>query len=184
MLEVKLFRADLERGLDKQLFEISSESFIDQAIMFAEERITCSLTSEKQWHGYRLTGEISILFFKTCDRCLVEFTDQHRAEFFILLTNDAELSGSNDDDVIWFGGAKNTVDIGPVIRELILVEEPFKNICSVDCNGICQHCGANRNQENCGCNVDTVVDNRWENLKQVIKYNNKKLGERNGTSKN
>ena len=169
MLEVKLFIADLERGLDKQLFEISSESFIDQAVMFAEERITCSLTSEKQWHGYRLTGEISIPFFKTCDRCLVKYTDQHMTEFFILLTNDTELAGADDDDVIWVGDDKNTVDIGPVIHELILVEEQFKNICSIDCKGFCQHCGANRNQKNCGCNVETVVENRWEDLKQVIK---------------
>ncbi len=169
MVEVKLFRADLERGLDKQLFEISSEYFIDQDVVFAEEKITCSLTSEKQWHGYRLTGDISIPFFKICDCCLDEFTDQHTTEFFILLTNDTELSGTEDDDVIWFGDAENTVDIGPVIRELVLVEEPLKNICSADCNGICQHCGANRNRENCGCIVDTIVDNRLENLKQIIK---------------
>ena len=168
MVEVKLFRADLERGLDKQLFEISSEYFIDKDKVFAEEKITCSLTSEKQWHGYRLTGDISIPFFKTCDRCLVEFTNQHTTKFFILLTNDTELSVTEDDDVIWFGDAENTVDIGPVIRELVLVEETFKNICSADCNGICQHCGANRNRENCGCNVDAVVDNRWEILKQII----------------
>ena len=169
MVEMKLFRADLERGLDKQLFEISSEYFVDQDVVFAEEKITCSLTSEKQWHGYRLTGYISIPFFKICDCCLDEFTDQHTTEFIIMLTNDAELSDAEDDDVIWFGDAENTVDIGPIIRELVLVEESLKNICSADCKGICQHCGANRNRETCGCNVDPVVDNRWENLKQIIK---------------
>ena len=169
MVEVKLFRADLERGLDKQLFEISSEYFIDQDVVISEDKITCSLTSEKQWHGYRLTGDLSIPFSKICDCCLDEFADQRTTEFIIILTNDAELSGAEDDDVIWFGDAKNTVDIGPVIRDLVLVEEPFKKICSADCNGICLHCGANRNQENCGCDVDAVVDDRWENWKQMIK---------------
>ncbi|MEE3150195.1 MAG: DUF177 domain-containing protein [Candidatus Neomarinimicrobiota bacterium] len=169
MLEVKLFIADLEHGLDKQLFEISSESFIDQAVMFAEERIICSLTSEKQWHGYRLTGDLTIPFFKTCDCCLDEFTDQHTTQFIIILTNDAELSGEEDDDVICFGDADNTVDIGPVIRELVLVEESLKNICRADCKGICQYCGTNRNRENCGCNANTIVEDRWENLKQIIK---------------
>ena len=169
MIEVKLCRADLEHGSDKQLFEISSKYFVDQAVEFAEAKITCSLTSEKQWHGYRLTGEISIPFFETCDRCLVEFTDQHTAKFLILLTNDSELTGAEDDDVIWFGDAENTVDIGPVIRELVLVEESLKNICKADCKGICQYCGTNRNRENCGCNVKTVVEDRWENLKQIIK---------------
>ena len=38
MIQVKLFRADLERGLDKQLFEISSEYFVDQIVEFAEEK--------------------------------------------------------------------------------------------------------------------------------------------------
>lgn len=169
MVEVKLFRADLERGLDKQLFEISSEYFIDQDVVIAEGKITCSLTSEKQWHGYRLTGDLSIPFSKICDCCLDEFTDQSTTEFIIMLTNDAELSGAEDDDVIWFGDAENTVDIGRVIRELVLVGESLKNICSADCKGICQHCGANRNRENCGCNVVTIVDNRWENLKQINK---------------
>ena len=169
MIEVSLFRADLERGLDKQLFEISSEYFVDQAVVFADEKIACSLTSEKQWRGYRLTGEISIPFFEVCDRCLVEFTDQNTTEFTILLTYDAELAAMENDNVIWFGDAKNTVDIGPVIRDLVLVEEPFKKICRADCNGICPHCGANRNQENCDCNVVTVADDCWENLKQIIK---------------
>ena len=72
MVEVKLFRADLERGLDKQLFEISSEYFIDQDVVISEDKITCSLTSEKQWHGYRLTGDLSIPFSKICDCCLDE----------------------------------------------------------------------------------------------------------------
>ena len=169
MVEVKLFKADLERGLDEQIFEISSEYFIDQGVVIAEDKITCSLTSEKQWHGYGLTGDLSIPFSKICDCCLDEFTDQRTTEFIIMLTNDAELSGAEDDDVIWFGDAENTVDIGPVIRELVLVGESLKNICSADCKGICQHCGANRNRENCGCNVVTIVDNRWENLKQINK---------------
>ena len=86
-----------------------------------------------------------------------------------MLTNDAELSSEEDDDVIWFGDADNTVDIGPIIRELVLVEESLKNICKADCKGICQYCGTNRNRENCGCNVKTVVEDRWENLKQIIK---------------
>ena len=169
MVEVKLFRADLEQGLDKQLFEISSEYFINQDIVIAEDKITCSLTSEKQWHGYRLTGDLTIPFFKTCDCCLDEFTDQHTTQFIVVLTNDAELSGEEDDDVICFGDADNTVDIGPVIRELVLVEESLKNICRADCKGICQYCGINRNRETCGCNADTIVENRWENLKQIIK---------------
>tara|TARA_B100001167_G_scaffold27009_1_gene14146 strand:- start:4 stop:513 length:510 start_codon:yes stop_codon:yes gene_type:complete len=169
MVEVKLFRADLEQGLDKQLFEISSAYFINQDIVIAEDEITCSLTSEKQWHGYRLTGDLTIPFFKTCDCCLDEFTDQHTTQFIIILTNDAELSGEEDDDVICFGDADNTVDIGPVIRELVLVEESLKNICRADCKGICQYCGTNRNRENCGCNANTIVEDRWENLKQIIK---------------
>ncbi len=169
MVEVKLFRADLEQGLDKQLFEISSAYFINQDIVIAEDKITCSLTSEKQWHGYRLIGDLTIPFFKTCDCCLDEFTDQHTTQFIIILTNDAELSGEEDDDVICFGDADNTVDIGPVIRELVLVEESLKNICRADCKGICQYCGTNRNRENCGCNASTIVEDRWENLKQIIK---------------
>jgi len=50
-----------------------------------------------------------------------------------------------------------------------LVEESLKNICKADCKGICQYCGTNRNRENCDCNVKTVVEDRWENLKQIIK---------------
>ena len=169
MIEVNLFRVDLERGLNKQLFEISSEYFEDQTLVSIGGKIGCSLTAEKQWHGYRLTGEISIPFSETCDRCLVKFIDQRTAELSIILTNDTELSAMKNDDVIWFGDADSSVDIGPAIRDLVLVEVPFKKICSADCNGICPHCGTNRNQENCGCNVDIVINDRWENLKQLIK---------------
>ncbi|MGC8779195.1 MAG: YceD family protein, partial [Candidatus Caldatribacteriaceae bacterium] len=59
-------------------------------------------------------------------------------------------------EIKYFCENDNYVDITKDLEELILVNLPMKPLCRPDCLGICPKCGANRNQGECGCEVDTT----------------------------
>ena len=43
------------------------------------------------------------------------------------------------------------IDIGEDIRQEIILNVPPRILCRDDCKGICLHCGANLNEEECQC---------------------------------
>ena len=168
MFELNIAAKDLESGLDQELFEIKSANLDDNSLSFSDEKIACLLSSEKQWHGFQIKGEIIFSLIENCDRCLSEYKDKYESTVKVLLTNNRDLIQKNNDDTLWFDKSEKLIDIGPIIRDQILITEPLKKICNKQCKGICQYCGKNQNNETCNCNQEQTTDNRWENLKELV----------------
>jgi len=60
------------------------------------------------------------------------------------------------------------IDLAQVAREQCYLAMPMKPLCRPDCQGLCPHCGTNRNTGTCTC------ENRWEDprlagLKSLLK---------------
>jgi len=68
------------------------------------------------------------------------------------------------EDAFAFDGEQ--LDLGPMVRELVLMELPPAPLCRPDCAGICAQCGADRNAAPCECRQD-LVDPRWAGLEQL-----------------
>jgi len=64
-------------------------------------------------------------------------------------------------------GEDGYVDLAPLIRELALLEVPIQPICRPDCQGLCQVCGQNLNEGDCGCE-DDEIDPRLAALKELL----------------
>jgi uncharacterized protein len=58
---------------------------------------------------------------------------------------------------------QETVDMGPDLREAILLSLPAFPVCREDCAGLCARCGANLNRERCRC-VSAPEEVRWDAL--------------------
>jgi uncharacterized protein len=56
------------------------------------------------------------------------------------------------------------IDLAPIICEQIILQIPIKALCSEDCMGLCQQCGANLNISSCYCRLN-FVDDRMAVLK-------------------
>ena len=56
----------------------------------------------------------------------------------------------------------DTIDLGPLVRDAIVLELPMAPLCREGCRGLCPQCGADRNEADCGCVAP--VDPRWANL--------------------
>lgn len=114
---------------------------------------------------FRVTGAVHLSKKFQCDRCL-EYSSHAQTLSFDeeckeVVSEEDEVS----DDIACFSG--NEVDITNLIRETILLSQPLNNICSPDCRGLCLKCGANLNDEECGCDRH-IVDPRLAALQKLL----------------
>lgn len=163
---MKLYRTELDEGLSKKLFDIDLNQFLSEELNFYENTIKCELSAERNSNGYYVSSIIKIPFEQTCDKCLTNFHDLRITKFNFLLTDYDELLQDNSEDILYFGLNDNEIDLNPLFREFIFLEKQMKSICRKDCKGLCQNCGINLNEGNCGCSIK-VKDNPWDALKKL-----------------
>ncbi len=73
---------------------------------------------------------------------------------------DAPLAGPSDDEI--YPIVDDVIDLGPLVRDAVVLELPMAPLCQEDCAGLCPQCGSNRNDGPCGCVAPR--DPRWANL--------------------
>lgn len=54
------------------------------------------------------------------------------------------------EDIDTFAHDGETIDLGPVVRELLVLAIPMAPLCSESCKGLCPTCGADLNHSSCG----------------------------------
>lgn len=123
---------------------------------------------------YRFTGQISCTKSFVCDRCLEPSSLQQVHDFNEEFQRGSEpASGGEKAKIVnYFDG--DVIDLSPVIRDVLLSDQPLNNICNADCRGLCLKCGANLNHGDCGCDR-TVIDPRLAALQQLLKQNNSSI---------
>ncbi len=163
---MKLYRTELDKGISKKLFDIDTNQFQLDELSFYENTIKGELSAERSSNGYHIGGMLNIPFEQTCDRCLVRFHKLKNVEFKFWFTDENELLQDDSDDVLYFSRDDDEIDLKILLRELILLEEQMKNICSKDCKGLCSNCGNNLNEGYCKCSIG-IDDNPWEVLKNL-----------------
>ncbi len=47
--------------------------------------------------------------------------------------------------------ANHDLDLTEVLRQYVITQRPMKPLCRPDCQGLCQICGGNLNEKQCGC---------------------------------
>lgn len=99
----------------------------------------------------------------SCDRCLTEVL----WECPIQVETDYDKTDSDDEwnQERFIEG--NNLDVERLICEELLPKIPMKVLCKEDCKGICPVCGANRNEEDCGCD-QTVPDPRMAAIQDIF----------------
>ncbi len=117
-----IFRSDLNAGFKNKLFETEIEHVNDRNIVLENNTLVCELTSIKTKNGFK----------------------------FNVYNNPSSID-NRKDDILYWPSKKDSIDIRDYLIEILLVEVPFKKLCSTDCKGICIKCGSNRNDESCLC---------------------------------
>jgi uncharacterized protein len=116
----------------------------------------CRLNSE----SVMLKGELVGVVRGACGRCgePVESTVASKFEYIVTdkkeERSDLQEVECSDDDVNIHYLLKPEIDTDEILREQAYLESPVWMLCSENCSGICQGCGAQLNSENCRCIVD------------------------------
>lgn len=122
--------------------------------------ITATRTTEGIYIQGRLTSSISL----ECVRCLEEAIVPIEIALDELFYYPPHIAPAGEHRV----GDDGMIDLAPLVRELSLLSLPIKALCRPDCQGLCQECGANLNDGDCGC-ADAEIDPRLSALQALLK---------------
>ena len=105
----------------------------------------------------RIYGNLRTRIETVCARCLDSLTEEINRDFDLyyrpissapLDEEDVHLN-ADDTEIAFFEG--DGLFLADVLAEQVNLSLPMKVICSSDCRGLCPHCGANLNNEECRC---------------------------------
>jgi uncharacterized protein len=105
--------------------------------------------------GVSVAGTVSAPWAGVCRRCLAPASGVLKVPVREIYTDD----GDGEETYPLVG---DEVDLEPLVRDAVLLELPQAPLCRPDCQGLCPYCGANRNEEACGCEAPS--DPRWSAL--------------------
>lgn len=111
----------------------------------------------------------------TCSRCLRNFDNLLASGFALTYTRQAPglAAETSEQEVelrveeiglLYFRGEE--IDLQEGIQEQVVMAFPLKPLCDAKCKGLCPTCGADRNQEDCGCER-TPADSQFAVLKNL-----------------
>lgn len=119
-------------------------------------------------HEVRLNGTITARAEVDCDRCLKQVSLPVETTFDVTYVpaadyTEAEVAELQAEDLGLSVYENETIDIDELVREQVLLALPARALCTEDCKGLCQLCGANRNDNPCECETKSI-DPRWKAL--------------------
>ena len=120
-----------------------------------------SASAERAGDEIRIVGTLKASLELPCSRCLepaniaiskpFDLYFRQRDEDMFDEDEEVELAES-DTRTAFFTGTQ--LAIADILREQILLALPMKALCTVDCKGLCPHCGTNWNFGKCNCPTD------------------------------
>ncbi len=98
-----------------------------------------------------------------CDRCLKTFRKEKKVVLDYLLAQELQ-DEEAEENILLLEGSE--LDIEELASTSFILDMDTKTLCSEDCEGLCDGCGVNLNEEACRCQPE--VDPRWAALSQLL----------------
>jgi uncharacterized protein len=131
-----------------------------------------SASAERAGEEIRIAGSLKTSVELPCSRCLEPARIAINKPFDLFFTQRDEEMFDEDEEVeldeaetrtAFFTGTQ--LAMADILREQILLALPMKALCTVDCKGLCPHCGTNLNSGKCNCpkesfnpHMDTLLE--------------------------
>ncbi len=109
-----------------------------------------------------LSMRMETVLRSVCDRCGKEFDNPKTVPYEIMLADHLE-NGESDDILLL---ENDEVDLSELAESEFILGMDTKTLCSEDCKGLCQRCGADLNLGPCGCKKE--IDPRWAALSKLL----------------
>ena len=118
--------------------------------------------------AFSLETQIELTMLIPCDRCLEDV----KYNMNIAINKEIDMNESEDGKTELleyqnYVNDDNCLDVEKMVYKEILVHLPMKVLCSENCRGICNRCGANLNSQTCDC--DTIeLDPRMSKIRDIF----------------
>ncbi|MEG1501893.1 MAG: DUF177 domain-containing protein [Synergistaceae bacterium] len=135
-----------------------------------EKDIYVEIKAVKTDNNVLLTISLQTSATLPCFRCLEPATVDVTGTLNYVLTSDKidEDEEDLDFEVLTIKSWDEKIDLSSLIWEVLVTSLPVRAICSHDCLGLCNHCGANLNNGKCKCEKQNG-DPRFDVLRTFIK---------------
>jgi len=110
-----------------------------------------------------LTANVDAICDCVCARCLKEFQLPMHKQILAYLTERKDTEEAETDSYFLQG---DKVDLDEILNTEFLLDVDERILCSDDCAGLCQKCGADLNSGSCGCKKD--IDPRLAKLAELL----------------
>lgn len=166
MLKVDL--GDLERRRTLRVegqFEVNDDLFEGFSFTYQEP---LHVAVNATWAG---SGELVVrggvvgTVYQECRRCLESFERQIEVDITLLFV-PSDLLQEDDGETYRIEMGVREIDLGPFLRDEVVLAIPSFAECWVDCRGLCAGCGENLNEVECKCSP-RGVDPRWDPLRTL-----------------
>ena len=111
------------------------DDFLENGKFIGEIKIVGEVVDDDE--KLKICGKIFCRRKFICDKCLSESEESQIHDF------EEELDGEEIVD--------GFVDVSEIVRDTLIISQPIKSLCKVDCKGLCPSCGKNLNEGDCGC---------------------------------
>lgn len=127
------------------------------------DEVTCEGTFFGTGERISVKGEAHGKITSRCCRCLEPVSINLSAEVDAVFARQID---PEDPDLYIFEGSK--IDITDAVRDALLLELPYRFLCSEDCKGLCPRCGSNLNLGTCTCQEGGEATNPFSALKAIL----------------
>jgi uncharacterized protein len=103
-----------------------------------------------------------------CRRCLQPVEFEAADEVTLVYRQGLSDAEAEAQEVYTLGVGARELDLGPALREHLILSVPRYPVCRESCRGLCPRCGKNLNAGPCECR-ETEVDPRWGALREMTK---------------
>ncbi len=157
-----------ETGTQLQWGVQAEELGLDLSDVQARGELCLDATIQPVGDELHVSGVLSGTVLRQCVRCLAEYEDRCEVPFAVVYRAQKEppssparrlgpAGGESSDDVAvlmegeCYPYTGDQIDLGPMLREQIILGMPLQPLCREDCQGLCPVCGQDRNRRPCGC---------------------------------
>jgi DUF177 domain-containing protein len=151
--ELALHRIPIQKSYAPGSLDFHSSEF--RQVEFLTVRANAELVNGQ----IHVVGTLHTRLELPCARCLEPVVEEVSRDFDLFyrpangVPRDEEVQlRVTDTELAFFEG--DGLFLADVLAEQVNLAIPMKAICRGDCRGLCPHCGANLNQEECRCESD------------------------------
>ena len=139
------------------------EEFSKDAIVF-DKPVTVSGNIKNTGGILTLSAKVTGAFRTSCDRCGKEV--ELPVDFEMVENLAKNVNSEEGEEIILL--EKEKFNLFEVVAKNVFSNFPSKKLCSENCAGICQRCGADLNLDKCSCQDDDNWNPQFDILKGLF----------------